>query len=225
MNDKSSNRKTPDSFASSFSSSTNKPANDFDEILSRMRKACGVNSDKKLSEKLGVTYSAITAARKRNTIPPVWYVTISEKSDVSMDWLHTGEGEMKRDGMRFAGPSTTRKMLAGETVEAPANDDRQGIRENVERFLRPDLVEPSHKAPSIGDLLAKTAKVLESDTVYRDALHSNIEAFYHGVTLDQKIRDMEVSINSRLDALEAENRQLRQELEQSRAGSTLSDTG
>jgi hypothetical protein len=225
MKEESPNRKTADSFASSFSSSGNKPANEFDDILARMRQACGVNSDKKLSQFLDVKYSSITTARKRGAIPSAWYLKISEKFGVSMDWLHSGEGEMKRDGVRFAGPATTRKPLAGETVEAPASYDRQGILENVERFLRSDLVEPSHKAPSIGDLLAKTAKVLESDTVYRDALHSNIEAFYHGVTLEQKISNMEVSINSRLDALEAENRQLRQELEQSRAGSTLSDTG
>lgn len=100
MNDNSSNQKTPDSLASSFSSSENKPANDFDDILSRMRAACGVSGDKKLSEELGITYSAITAARKRNTIPPVWYVTISEKNDISMDWLRTGEGEMRR-GLKF----------------------------------------------------------------------------------------------------------------------------
>ncbi len=84
--------------------------------------------------------------------------------------------------------------------------------------------------------MAKTIEVLQSNTVFETALKSNIEAFHRAIVLEKQIDQVEdrimTKIGGRLDALEssnqqlqAENAQLRHDLEESRAGSTLSDTG
>lgn len=96
---------------------------------------------------------------------------------------------------------------------------------------------------NIADLVSKTIEVLQSGTVFQTALESNIEAFHHAIVLDKKIDQVEERIMSkvsaRLDGLEAENKQihaenkqlqdenqqLRQDLEHTRAQSTISDTG
>lgn len=96
MVDKNTNQQADRPFVSLFSSSATKPENDFDDILSRMKAACNAENDKKLAVTLGVKYSAIAAARKRNTITPAWLLIIADKTGTSVDWLRTGEGEIRR---------------------------------------------------------------------------------------------------------------------------------
>ena len=129
-------------------------------------------------------------------------IRLSRALACSTDWLLMGTGGQSTD-------QVVRLQVAPEQTPAQTS-------------IYNDM---GRKPLSIGDLLAKTATVLESDTVYRDALHSNIEAFYASVMLEQKIKTMEATITSRLDAIEAENAQLRQELEQSRAESAVRNTG
>jgi len=238
MNDKTESYGGGPLLSSSLSSSENsghKLESCFDDILSRMRQACGVTGDKKLSEELGITYSAITAARKRGTIPPAWYVAVSEKYGVSMDWLRTGEGETTRGGAQFA------KIRPGERWDDPLPGSEDGPlwkaglyqRHKEEPEPQPSIYNDSpRKDVSIADLLAKTARVLESNTVYREALHSNIEAFHHGVVLDERVNKMEeqfgqalASLQEQLREIQAENKTIRHELEESRAASSIRDTG
>ena len=139
-----------------------------------------------------------------------------------MDWLRTGEGEMRRGSFTDA----EQARLVNDTVEklqgwTPPSPDAASISNDRNR-----------RSISIADMLAKTAKVLESDTVYREALYSNIEAFHHGVTMDERVDKMEqqfsqamASFQSQLDQLRDENQQLRHELEESRAQSSVRDTG
>lgn len=78
----------------------------------------------------------------------------------------------------------------------------------------------------ISDMLQKTAEVLESKTIFRSALASNINAFYQAVKTEEPMRQlrdrmeaMELSLSSqmkevvrRLECLEEENGVLKKEL-------------
>ncbi len=72
-------------------------------------------------------------------------------------------------------------------------------------------------------MLTKTAEVLESDTIYRTALASNINAFHQAVRsertlarLEERLADLEVKAEAmarELSELRRENRELKQRLE------------
>lgn len=99
-----------------------------------------------------------------------------------------------------------------------------------------------HEDFDFGEVMAQTIDILKSKTVYTTAIVSNIKAFHKAITTEQQIENMQGQLNQALASfasfqdqldktnqvlasLRHENEQLRQELEQSRAGSALSDTG
>lgn len=196
-------------------------ATSFDAILERMKVATNTKSDTAFAKSLGLYQSSVSSAKERQSIPPAWAVQIAETHGVSIDWLMFGEGSKTRKKNEALVKETVEKLQGWTPPEPPAQQaEAQGdhIYDNA----------PARRDISIADMLAKTARVLESDTVYREALYSNIEAFHHGVTMDERLSKMDAKFDQvmqRLDAMETENRQLRNELEQSRARSTLSDTG
>jgi hypothetical protein len=207
-------------------------ANYFEEAMLRFQDAIGSSKYSDLAAALEISPQSVHGVKKRKRIPDSWYLIIADKFGVSIDWLRTGEGEMRRgESLKFKTaklPNEDMDAACGSAGFVQAASSGGG----VERQATGGPYNNERRGMSIADMLAKTAKVLESDTVYRDALYSNIEAFHHGVTMDERISRMEAqmtstmnSVQARLDALESENQQLRQELEQSRAQSTLPDTG
>lgn len=255
-------QRTDDSSSEFGSELSNFSANQFERVFSRMMKAVGTNKAADVAEALGISQSSVSGSKRRGNIPDSWYAIIADKFGVSIDWLRTGDGEMKRRavitvptgaGKTMGNVELLYRMLKGAsreefndgelaTLSALAAAAGGELPENLQQAQPPGppaqqgKAQNDHicgKAPgrrdiSIADMLAKTARVLESDTVYREALYSNIEAFHHGVTMDERLGKMDAKFDQvmqRLDALESENQQLRQELEHSRAGSTLSDTG
>ncbi|QAZ66740.1 hypothetical protein C3Y92_05575 [Solidesulfovibrio carbinolicus] len=77
----------------------------------------------------------------------------------------------------------------------------------------------------MSDMLTKTAEVLESDTIYRTALASNINAFHQAVRsertlarIEERMAEWEAKTDAmvkRMEELERENRELKQRLEPS----------
>jgi hypothetical protein len=219
---KNANIQKTDLFGSSSGSSGNKLPDDTDGILRRLKMTFGVETDTDLAKALELQQGSISKAKQKRVIPPSWITTVALSKGVSADWLLTGEGEMRRGSFIDAAQA----RLVNDTVEklqgwTPPSPDAASISNDRNR-----------RSISIADMLAKTAKVLESDTVYREALYSNIEAFHHGVTMDERVDKMEqqfsqamASFQSQLDQLRGENQQLRHELEESRAQSSVRDTG
>jgi len=202
-------------FGSEFGSFS---ANQFEVVFARMMQAVGTKKAADVATALGISHSSVSGSKRRGNIPDSWYGIIADKYGVSMDWLRTGEGEMRRPSEQL--PGRFPRVNAGQGASAPEQD------------LAPISNDASRRNISIADMLAKTAKVLESDTVYREALYSNIEAFHHGVTMDERVNKMErqfseamASFQSQLDQLRDENQQLRHELEESRSQSAVRDTG
>jgi hypothetical protein len=227
--DISSNFQKGDLFGSSPGSSDSKLPNSFDEIFGRLKLVFGVETDTDFARCMGFKQGSVSGAKQKKAIPPAWITEVALSKGVSADWLLTGEGEMRRDGgAKFANLAQTRELMQGRVPGARV-DDAAAEPATLQASIFNDS---PRKDVSIADLLSKTARVLESNTVYREALYSNIEAFHHGVTMDERVNKMELqfsqamaSFQSQLDQLRDENKQLRHELEESRSQSAVRDTG
>ncbi len=66
---------------------------DFNSFYSRLIDGDHIVSQKDLAHILGVDNSAISQAKKRNSVPRVWIATLSEKLGLNTEWIKTGTGE------------------------------------------------------------------------------------------------------------------------------------
>lgn len=221
-------------------------ANYFNAVFDRMIKAVGGERGSDLAFALGISQASVSGAKKRRNIPDSWYLAISDKYGVSMDWLRTGDGEMARGGTKFANVTQTRELTEGRKPEAR----RIQWKDAAPAALQASIYNDTSQQSGIADLVAKTIEVLQSNTVFETALKSNIEAFHRAIVLEKQIDQVEdrimAKIGGRLDALEssnqqlqtenaqlhaenaqlhAENRAIRHDLEESRAASAIRDTG
>lgn len=116
---------------------------------------------------------------------------------VSTDWLVLGEGTMRRGESEVEEP---------QAAPAPAPQPEEDWK--------------------MSDMLTKTAEVLESDTIYRTALASNINAFHQAVRSERLLAQLVVrmeameakldrmaEIEARMTELEKENAELKRRLE------------
>ena len=188
-------------------------ATTFDAILGRMKAATKTTSDTALAKILNLRQSSISGAKERQSIPPAWAVQIAQDYGVSLDWLMFGKGEAKREATQERPEPAQAPPVRAETVATIYNDMGQ------EEF-------------NMGEILAQTIDILNSKTVYTTAIVSNIKAFHKAIATEKKIDDMQAQLNQalssfqgQLDKIQAENAQLRQELEQSRAESAVRNTG
>lgn len=190
-----------------FGSSNLKLPNKFDDILGRLKLVFGVETDTDFARSMGFRQGAVSSAKQKQAIPPAWITEVALSKGISADWLLTGEGEMRRDGARFASVTQTRELMQGKMPESAAPVAPE----------RPAKEDDTHSRPNIGDLLVKTAQVLESDTVYSRALVSNIEAFHHGVLTDQRVDHLERELNQALSSIQSQLAQLRDESKEIKA--------
>lgn len=216
-------------------------ATSYDAVFSRLMAAVGTSKAVDVANALGISQQSISGAKAKQKIPEGWLTAISDKYRVSVDWLRTGEGEMKRT-RQFVWTDIGLEEVGKQGIKDPG--PLRGDETCIPYTSKPAASgHDSANSPNIADLVAKTIEVLQSGTVFQTALESNIEAFHQAIALDKKIDQVEERIMSkvsaRFESLEEENRrvraeneqvrtentQLRQELEQSRSGSALSDTG
>ncbi|SPD73766.1 hypothetical protein PITCH_A1940006 [uncultured Desulfobacterium sp.] len=104
---------------------------------------------------------------------------IRETFQVNLDWLLTGEGEMKKS-------------------EAEKGEDDVFI-----------LYKEEDVDPEVADLLRMTSEIVRSDTEYADSLKANIRSFYHSVELEKRLSKNESDISLIKDGLSAENERLK----------------
>lgn len=65
---------------------------EFDSFLKRVFETTGVNSQAELAEALDINRSAITQARKKDTIPPKWLLQLFRRYGLNPDWVESGNG-------------------------------------------------------------------------------------------------------------------------------------
>jgi len=159
----------------------------FHAKFERVMAACGVRTDSELARILDIKPSSVGAAKRRLQLPPGWIEQIAQKFAINADWLFFGVGPMRRG--EVAAPAAT----TADQAPPPAKEDFK-----------------------MSDMLTKTAEVLESETIYRTALASNINAFHQAVQGERLLTNlaerMEL-LEKQVAELQRENRELRQKME------------
>jgi phage repressor protein C with HTH and peptisase S24 domain len=68
-------------------------ASKFESFLQRVFQATGVTSQTELASVLKINRSAITQARKKNSIPDKWILQLYKTYGLNPDWVETGSGQ------------------------------------------------------------------------------------------------------------------------------------
>ena len=66
---------------------------DFNVFFTRIKETTSIASQHDLAKALGVNRSAITQAKRRNSVPQKWVLALSRSFQLSADWLEFGVGE------------------------------------------------------------------------------------------------------------------------------------
>lgn len=207
--------------------SDGKPATNYLDILNRMKRIVGVESDTALAKAMGLRQSSISSAKAREQVPPTWAVQLATDYGVSLDWIMFGFEPGSKECNKEERPS-----LPKETLPPPPEQQKSSA------------IRVPQKDYDISELVAKTIKVLQSDSIFRTALTSNIEAFHHGVNLEDRINNLEKRMHEQMagaisgiqdqlndiaktnETLRQENQDLRTELDRrDRADDAFGDTG
>lgn len=188
------NERPPSGFASGFPQESPKLGDRLREVWS----GTGLKQDD-FAAKLGVTTVTLQNYFKSVRLPSSDFIkqTCFEFS-VHPEWLLMGSGPMRRGETAKVAPAP---------APAPA-----------EAFLTAPQEEFR-----MSDMLTKTAEVLESDTIYRTALASNINAFHQAVRsertlarIEERMAEWEAKADAmarELSELRRENRELKERLE------------
>lgn len=159
------------------------------DIGTRLKTLRGGLSQEEFSQHIGFNKNTIGNYERGERTPDVVFLkTICEKLNVSPDWLLWGQGPMRR----------------GETAPAAASP-------------APAQAPPPEEDFKMVDMVTKTVEVLESDTIYRTALASNINAFHQAVRSERTLVRLEErmeQLEKRMEELASENAYLKQRLEQ-----------
>ena len=91
--------------------------------MNRLLEASKCSSQLELAEFLSVHPSAVTAGKKRKTLPAAWLVTTLKKTGINPDWIMTGSGP------RYLVPSSS------ESHDAAWDYSLQIILTNPPKFL------------------------------------------------------------------------------------------
>jgi len=153
-------------------------------IIERMQVAAKVSSQAKLAGVLGIKPPSVSDAATKGQIPPRWFNVFEEKFGVTKEELcETPEERLIR----------TYKGNLTKSVKSEWNN------ETLPASLNPPL-EQDHTVTA-SEMLIMTSVVLESNTVYRSALASNIRAFYQAVKGEQEMSDLRDEIKKMREEL------------------------
>ncbi|GAB6035842.1 hypothetical protein JCM15519_04010 [Fundidesulfovibrio butyratiphilus] len=163
----------------------------------RIRQLRGDESQDAFANRLNINKNTLGFYERDERTPNATFVAdICKRERISTDWLLYGDGPIRR----------------GEATPDTAQD-----------ALDPQPIEDDWK---MTDMVTMTVEVLESDTIYRTALASNIRAFHQAVRSERTLAKLEervaileareerwAQIEGRMADLEKENAELKRRLE------------
>lgn len=135
-------------------------------IIDNMLNLYGKSQTKFAQEILGIQGPNISDARKSGKIPDRWFEIVEEKFKKTKDALiQQAKNEYSKG-----------RVSVRAQVNLPYGHDSEKTNPAA--------------GNSAAEMLIMTTAVLESDTVYRSALASNIRAFYQAVKGEQEMSDL-----------------------------------
>lgn len=95
---------------------------DFNTFFTRVQEATSISTQHDLAKALGVNRSAITQAKRRNSIPQKWVLALSRSFQLSVDWLEFGVGKpealvdptLLESNATFSVPKVFARLCAGD---------------------------------------------------------------------------------------------------------------
>lgn len=115
-----------------------------EEVLARLAHVMGVKTDRALADALDVSPTTFSSWKSRDSIPYEKCVHVASTKGISLDWLITGVGDMRRGAVPGLVPETPREeavlALFRELTEGEQREIQQAVEEKkrlreVERKL------------------------------------------------------------------------------------------
>ena len=152
----------------------------YDAFRQRLKAALKGESINSFAKRCGFAESGLRKYFKEDSLPGTdRLVIISEVAEVNIKWLATGDGPMRPDDK---GGIPLDSSPLNETCAPAAPAQRESTIENIQV--------PAEEF-KISEMITKTVEVLESNSIYRTALASNINAFHHSINMIAQIERME----------------------------------
>lgn len=156
----------------------------------RLRALRGDMTQADFANRAGINVNTLRNYERGDSIPNLEIAaSICRYFEVNSDWLVLGEGPMHRGDN-----ATTIAPTQSQPQAQPPDDDFK-----------------------MTDMVTMTVEVLESETIYRTALASNIRAFHQAVRSERTLARLEErmeQLEKRMEELASENAYLKQRLEQ-----------
>jgi transcriptional regulator with XRE-family HTH domain len=153
-------------------------------------------TQKEFVEKIGVSLGAVQLWESKDKYPNGEILTrMMEEFGVNLNWLMTGYGHKYVRESDFK-DTEIKKITEGRQITA-------------DKAEAPDAID-------IGDDIKLAIGVLTSGSPYATALHLNIRSFANAIADRERINNLESTMarfQARLDGLEAENKKLRNEIQ------------
>lgn len=111
---------------------------DFSEVIERLKIVLNVATQASVAEAMGMSTGDLANRKKRNKIPHDRIYEVASSRNVSIDWLLTGKGFMKRDILSEASNDhlSPRQRAVLTMFESLSEGDQREILKDVEEKKR-----------------------------------------------------------------------------------------
>lgn len=167
--------------------------------ISRMIQAIGGKGKDELASFLGISKDAIYKAERQAIIPPYWFLDVGKVSNISIDWLVTGEGPMHR-GAAAASPAEP-QALTPKAEEAPVAMRMEPARAGMLRaggML--ETPTPETYAAQVGEIAALRQENRELRQENRELRQENRELMKENADLRVAVAEMRARAAPERDA-------------------------
>lgn len=190
--------------------------NKAEKILLALRDHLNLKNYRELADYLDIKTTTIYGWIRNGNIGDCGKV-LAKCGYINLEWLETGKGPMMiidennidqlpeswSKGIDHPiKPKITAKIEPGNVRQQNRlkKQEHQGGENQVKKISH----RGEHEDWSMTDMIVMTTAVLESKTVYRSALASNVRAFYQAVKNEEEMR----SISEKLEAMEKNEREM-----------------
>ncbi|MBI5345128.1 MAG: helix-turn-helix domain-containing protein [Deltaproteobacteria bacterium] len=138
-----------------------------------MLKAGSLKNSSELAKVLAITPQAISNYKKRGEMPASLVFKFAEAYGLSVDWLLTGFGAMRKED------ESPEKVSAVAIVELPASSVPGRCGQADDRVLKPDPDDPVLKPDEV-IYIKKLIRILRTHRAAAAAIKASIDAFGRG---------------------------------------------